>query len=228
MAGYLFMVEAEETSILDAVTAPTYEEIAGAFRDANDPPAIQFIGPGPRVTRVWNLLRGTITRAAQPVKIDDPSLSEDEARQIVAQRLLARLEAIQLGRSWNTPQVAPYVPAISGPLAFWQGGDAIRSTTMNDAPSVFSTTPSENPVGPNNPALRPLSIGEDLAEYARRVGAAASGLMPVLYLAAGLLAMVYVAPAAFRLTGAVVDVGADATPRKRKAARRNPTFKIYE
>lgn len=225
MAPYLFMAYSEEASALGDAAAPTAEMINGAFRDVNDPPFLRFVGPGPRITRVSQVLLGTVTRVAQPIKVDDPALDEESARQIVARRLYEKLEALQVLRSWRQVQVTPYNERVSGPLAFWESGQATRSATINESPTVISTAPSENPVGPNDPALRPPSIGEDIEEWARRVGRGASSLMPILYLGGGLLALVYLGPVVFKTIG----FGADAltalpatASRDRPAARTSP------
>ena len=199
MSGYLFLVSAQNTAISGDAGAPDTDFIYSAFSSTNDLPVIRFVGPAPRITRTWYLVRGTITRAVQPVKVDDPSLSEDEAKQIVAHRLLANLtdNAGSVGRfvsGWNTPEVVPYNQAISGPISAWISGAASRSQTVNDPPSALSTGPADNPYGPNDPGLRPQSPGESLEDYTRHVGNAAKQLMPVLYLAAGALALAYVAP----------------------------------
>lgn len=195
MGRFTFLVSGEELSQLDA-TSPAAERINSAMRDAEAPPQFTWVGPEPRITRTWDPLAGTRTRVAQPAKVDDPSLDEQSAREVIQNRVYEHLEGIQAFRTWRV-YVTPYNPAVSGPLSFWQSGQAAVTPTAHDPPSAVSTAPLDNPVGPTTPQTRPQTASESLEDFLNRVGRGV-GNFPwgkVALAGGALLGLVYLGPA---------------------------------
>lgn len=167
----VFVMYGDETSVTSG-GAPTYAAISGAFSNvgvpitANDPNKyILWIGPGPRVTRIYDAVRGTITRAAQLVVVNWPPLSDADAGQLVADRLYTNLEDLQALQTWHPVEALPYNEALHGAREFWESGAAARTRTFETPPGptdVFETP--ENPVGPDSAELRPRSSSDAALE----------------------------------------------------------------
>lgn len=210
------MVFAEEASVIGAF-APVYASIVTAWNAAAAPPAMRWVGDSPRVTRVYDVLLGTRTRVAQPIKVDDPSLSEDEAAQIIAQHVHSQLAALSLvPGAWHPTRVIMYNPAINGPMSFWQSGDAARTRTFDTPPGPTNAldTP-ENPVGPNDQRLRPMTPGESLDDFLRRN--TGIGTPPWLWIALAAAGLWYFG-GFVKSAGNLLESATEPTPRKPKKA----------
>lgn len=177
--GVAYLLLATERSEL-ANSAPTRDQITAALRNVADRSRRwtnadgseryrsigHWVGPGPRVTRVVELI-GTgnafRTRVAWIYGVEDAEerayLATTAAKQQFADNLardaFAELEA-RAGRpnllrdNW-TVTVTGYAPAENGDPAWWESGGASRDAVWVDTfpPLVPPRLPDDNPSGPN-------------------------------------------------------------------------------
>ena len=139
-------------------------DITTQLQDAlrSPPTTATWVGPNPRVTRLGGLTERFSVRAAWVLRIPPLNALSPIAR---ARSLAAQIdgrfaewdnESHLIGPAtpnWTDAVVTEYSPGANGSLAWWSGGFASRTLTMNRA-STASAARAENPIGPDDATTR--------------------------------------------------------------------------
>jgi hypothetical protein len=125
---------------------------------------LSWVGEQPRVTRLGGLTEQYSIRVAWPLKLTgNVANPEAHVRNMVAE-MNNHINAWDFDPglpvigtptpNWSPAVVTRYLPAINGPLSWWETGLATRSSlTMNRA-STASAERAENPIGPDDATTR--------------------------------------------------------------------------
>lgn len=160
-----YVVSATERSFFRS-NAPTYAQVLGALQHVPLGDA-SWVGPAPRVTRrvATPDLNSFVTRVAWAFEVAGPY--SQAGADAVAQRVRGWVEgalAAIPSADWDAAVVAPYDPAVNGPLAWWADGRAAATPTRDEFPSAFAS--EENPVGPTTPVTAPPTAAQNAAQQA--------------------------------------------------------------
>jgi phage gp46-like protein len=146
---------------------PTQAEITEAMRQAINNPTVPLVrdvlvrpgrgwwGPLPRVTRESSLGSNT-TRVAWVFGWDTAPVNRASSDRMLREQVEIALGRIP-GTTWRVESV-PYVSSIHGERAWWNSGEAARTTTANLFPSALDVLVGrDNPVGPSSGGRPPTA-----------------------------------------------------------------------
>jgi hypothetical protein len=176
--AFYYVLTATEGSILES-DAPTSSDILRVLSQVQFADA-QWVGPKPRVTRTTApfTLRGFHTTFAWVLAVTAPytQAAADAAAAQDARAVDAALAT--LSSDWSQTSVAPYSPDVNGDLSGWLDGTASITTTQDTfLTGTARLSAPDNPVGPNNPAARPPTLGEQVVSGSQVVGAATGNVL---------------------------------------------------
>ena len=171
---------------------PLYGAIVTVLNDAARAGG-DWVGPAPRVTRTTHpgsATEGFQTTVAWPIDLRDDLLDE---------RLRQLREGVSYALSrvgtWYNLSITPYSEALNGPESFWTSGTAARTRTRDDFPTGLSRIdPDQNPIGPDDPAVRPRTVEERLGGAGESAGQAIGALTTLLVVGAIAYGVVVLAP----------------------------------
>lgn len=168
----LMLVSARHTQSLLTPDMPTKDRILEVLRAinwsgsptglelpenlANLPPLpTQWVGPVPRIVRrTPGLGLARETDVAWPILLSPPPGTTDtqiaaaqQNRKLLIERALAEITGRP--QDWSGATLVAYSPALHGPLAFWQSGQAGRTMTSDHYPAITDPDTQESPVSPN-------------------------------------------------------------------------------
>lgn len=141
------------------LNAPTFEMLADIFNSVPKGPGVVWLGNATRVTRFvtgGTGIRSNITRAVRVAYFPDLSRLDTQVELIRAGLEDALAGARGASFDFEPVQVLNLDVRFGRP-AFWTSGEASRSQTWQR----FSLlTNDENPYGPDDPRMRPTTMGE--------------------------------------------------------------------
>ncbi len=209
-----FLISASEFSWYSE-NAPAFSNIQTALRSIRwADPGTHWLSSAPRVTRQTTtaIADRRVTNVADVLEVPDALVAERGRGAIVAliQNLVYGALRDISQSDWSpesadpTPAqavtVADYDYRLHGAPEWWQNGDNWRTQTRDKFPDELGITAQENPLGPDDPALRVPSIlrritgdedspGEGPGDYLKFLVWGAGALM-LLYLGIQVVGMI--------------------------------------